>query len=313
MMVSCVDTAMKSIEPVVTVFHSPEATRSSVERETVKKLGAIERSLGERPIAGVRVEAPPAASRTDLELVHSPAYVEAVLTGEPEDLAQSSGVGRWDEGLARSVLHTTGAVIEACERAMKTGRPCCALAAGLHHAKFASGDGFCTVNGLVIGARRALAMGKSRVLIIDLDAHCGGGTASLIADIPGVEQVDVSVIPYDTYPSSAKSRLEVLTGIENGAEYLVVLRRALASVSDPQEIDLVVYNAGVDVAGMAGGIRAVDAEVVRARDRLVFEWTKAHGIPTAWVLAGGYTVDCTMDELVDLHRIAMEEAVSTWS
>ena len=39
----------------------------------------------------------------------------------------------------------------------------------------------------------ALAAVGEKVLILDLDAHCGGGTYSLIAGIPGIQQVDVSV------------------------------------------------------------------------------------------------------------------------
>ena len=297
----------------VTVFHAPAATNNSVERETIKKIPAIASSLDERPIPGVVVEVPQPATRDDLELAHSAEYVEAVLTGEPGWLAGSSGVGEWHPGLAESVVHTTGGVIAATLRALETGRPCCALAAGLHHAKFTSGEGFCTINGLVVGARRALASGATRVLIIDFDQHCGGGTASIIREVQGVEQVDVAGNPFDHYRSDATSTLTMIGSIETGVQYLDVVERALASIEEPARIDLVIYNAGVDVAGMAGGLAPVDPSVIRARERMVFEWTKANNIPVAWVLAGGYTVGCTMDELVELHRIAMEEAVAVYS
>ena len=68
----------------------------------------------------------------------------------------------------------------------------------------------CTFNGLAIAARAALAAGARSVLILDLDAHCGGGTASLIAGEPRVWQIDVSVSSYDRYPSSERTRLALV-------------------------------------------------------------------------------------------------------
>jgi hypothetical protein len=47
--------------------------------------------------------------------------------------------------------------------------------------------------------RAALAAGVGSMLILDLGAHCGGGTASLIEDEPRVWQIDVSVSSYDRY------------------------------------------------------------------------------------------------------------------
>ncbi|MEO6787895.1 MAG: histone deacetylase, partial [Chthoniobacteraceae bacterium] len=44
---------------------------------------------------------------------------------------------------------------------------------------------------------------------------------------------------------------------------------------------------------------ALDADDLRARDRRVFGFALAHGIPVAWVLAGGYTRDIT--KIVRIH------------
>ncbi len=54
-------------------------------------------------------------------------------------------------------------------------------------------------NSLVIAAKKTMEAGTTSVMILDLDAHCGGGTASLIRGIPGIRQMDVSVTGFDCY------------------------------------------------------------------------------------------------------------------
>ena len=64
----------------------------------------------------------------------------------------------------------------AAARAARAGGVAGSLSSGLHHAGRDRGAGFCTFNGLVLAARAALSEGAARVLVLDLDAHCGGGT-----------------------------------------------------------------------------------------------------------------------------------------
>jgi len=45
------------------------------------------------------------------------------------------------------------------------------------------------------------------VLILDFDAHGGGGTASLIADEPRITQLDISTNDSDSYPDSSNAHL----------------------------------------------------------------------------------------------------------
>ena len=111
-------------------------------------------------------------------------------TGVPRAPAEQQGF-LWNAGLWRSVLASNGGVVAAALSAMRTG-VAGSLSSGLHHARRDRGSGFCTFNGLVIAAHEALDGGAGSVLILDLDAHCGGGTASLIADEPRIWHVDVS-------------------------------------------------------------------------------------------------------------------------
>ena len=57
-----------------------------------------------------------------------------------------------------------------------------------------------------------------------------------------------------------------------------------------------------------GGVPGISALTLDRRERSVFTWIARHRVPTAWVLAGGYTTRMTMDELVHLHRLTIAAA-----
>lgn len=285
------------------VFYDAAYNDTGVEWETTRKATEIARSLIERPIEGVEIVAPSPCERGEIAAVHDRAYVDAVFTGSPRELAGSNGIG-WDERLPAAVCASNGGVRDAALHALAIRGIAGSLSSGLHHASHARGAGFCTFNGLVVAARATLGHGARRVLILDLDAHCGGGTAELIDGLDGVEQTDISVVSYDRYESRPDARLVM----SDGPDYLAAIRRSLDGVEAPDEIDLVLYNAGMDPHARAGGVEGIDEAVLAERESLVFDWVTSHHIPTAWVLAGGYTSGIDMDGLVDLHRLTIHAA-----
>jgi len=186
-----------------------------------------------------------------------------------------------------------------------------ALSNGFHHARADQGAGFCTFNGLVIAARHALAASAKSVLILDLDAHCGGGTASLIEDDPRIWQADVSVSAYDRYRSSERARL---TLVNEASQYVPAILRQLNEL-DNQGIafDLCIYNAGMDPheSCVIGGLTGITSETLAEREKQVFGWCKRRGLPVAFVPAGGYvSVDLDEVALVGLHRLTLEQAAA---
>jgi acetoin utilization deacetylase AcuC-like enzyme len=237
--------------------------------------------------------------------VHAPDYVHAIETGNPSELARSQGFS-WDEGLWPMVLASNGGVVAAATTALRHG-VAGSLSSGLHHARHARGAGFCTFNGLVIAAREALAAGARSVLILDLDAHCGGGTASMIVDEPRIQQIDVSVDGFDSYPSSEQARLDI---VSDGSEYLPTVRQRLAD-AERHDFDLCLYNAGMDPCEecATGGLPGITRQVLADREGMVFKWCANRGLPVAFVLAGGY-VGPHLDQggLVELHRLTLSWA-----
>jgi acetoin utilization deacetylase AcuC-like enzyme len=275
--------------------------------DTREKARDIAHSLGRRPIEGIELFTPAPATVADYTLAHTRRYAQAIATGHPWSWADRNGLGDWSRDLAESVAWSTGGVLAAVDISLATGSNAGSLSSGLHHARGSHGSGFCTINGLVVGARRAVLAGAARVLIVDFDVHCGGGTASLLRDDEPIEQIDVSGSSFDTYSPTATSRL----WMTNGAGYLATIREALASVEDPAGIDLVIYNAGMDPHQdcPTGGVRGITTEVLREREENTFAWAKQHSIPVTFVLAGGYSGrSLSRDQLVDLHRLTLHAA-----
>ena len=292
---------------MVRVFYSPKYVGAGYAFDTTRKAKWVADSLASSPIRGIELVEPVPVTRDHLAEVHDPEYVRAVETGKPRSLAESQGFS-WDAGLWSMALASNGGAIAAAHAALELGAAG-SLSSGLHHARYGSGAGFCTFNGLAIAAKAALVAGAKSVLILDLDAHCGGGTASLIADEPRIRQLDVSVSSYDSYRNSEQTKLVM---VDTSSEYLPTVRRVLEE-ADRQgaAFDLCLYNAGMDPSEdcSTGGQTGITHDILAERERLVFEWCSVRQLPIAFVLAGGY-IGSRLDEsgLVALHRLTLSDA-----
>jgi acetoin utilization deacetylase AcuC-like enzyme len=292
---------------IIPIYYSPDYTAADDDFDTTRKATWVASSLIDAPLDGVSLIAPTLLSAEQLATVHDPAYVRAVRTGRPRALADSSGI-HWDPKVWQAVRASNGGAVAAALAALRTRRNAGSLSSGLHHASRASGMGFCTFNGLALATRAARDRG-ARVLIIDLDAHGGGGTYSIVGQWPGVVHLDLVVSPVDIYTPQAPSTLD---HIRDAAHYLPVLRERLAALDAGPGFDLVIYNAGVDPYEGCdiGGLSGISAAVLAQRDEIVFAWAGRHTCPAAFVLAGGYVGErMSQATLVDLHRHTVTAAV----
>lgn len=292
---------------MVSVYYSPVYVGSGYSFDTTRKAGWIADSLSASPIPGIELVKPDPLTWDQVAAVHDSGYIRAIETGLPRRLAESQGFV-WDAGLWPMVLASNGGAAAAAVAALEQG-VAGSLSSGLHHARHGSGMGFCTFNGLAIAAHEALAAGAESILILDVDAHCGGGTASLIAKMPGVWQVDLSVDSVDWYESSDRVQLHY---VRDGSDYIPTLEQAIAW-ADREKIkfDLCIYNSGMDPHENCdiGGLPGVTKEVLADRERIVFEWCSSRRLPIAFVMAGGY-IGTRLDQagLVGLHRQTLSMA-----
>jgi len=241
------------------------------------------------------------AAWADIATVHAPAYVAAVRTGRPRRLAESQGFN-WSPEFADSVVRIWNGHQAACHLALSEGLVLHPVS-GAHHARRDCGSGFCTFNYLV-GAGRALLNDGTvkRVAILDLDAHAGDGTLSLVGEDDRFGLFDIS--------SGWAFERAGYYAARTSSDYFAALAK-LPEFLDAFNPELVEYQAGMDCYegdGM-GAVRGLNADRLEERDRVVLREVISRGIPTVINLAGGYLEDGTT---VELHLQTIRIAGSLW-
>lgn len=204
------------------LYYSDKFVLAEDSFDTTRKAGWIADSLASDPIPNIHVLPPRAITEAQGLRVHSPAYLATLRTGEPHETATASQLG-WDSEVLTMALHVCGGMMDAGIAALKDG-VAGTLASGFHHAKRDKGAGFCTLNGLAITAHVLAGATGGHILILDLDAHYGGGTHSLIQGNPRVWQLDVSVSAFDDYQPGARCVKEL---VSDARQYLRAVWRCL--------------------------------------------------------------------------------------
>jgi acetoin utilization deacetylase AcuC-like enzyme len=154
--------------------------------ERVERLRAVLSALETPEFRQLRRDSAPVAKRGQLEPIHSPAYVKAVLAAIPK-----RGFARLDSdtavspGSGRAALRAAGAVIRAVDLVMKgaADNAFCAVRPPGHHAESSRTMGFCLFNNIAVGVTHARSVyGLKRIAVIDFDVHHGNGTQHSFED-----------------------------------------------------------------------------------------------------------------------------------
>ncbi len=276
----------------------------------MRKFAIVAESL--RVFPDIAILPPDPVTEQDLLRVHSPEYVTAVRTGIPAELAESQKFP-WSPALYPSVLLTNGGVLAAAKTALVSGVSG-ALASGFHHAGAEHGEGFCTFNGLVVALEALRAQDAIRTAaVLDLDLHYGNGTASLAAARPWMRALSVYGNDYaDNTPfrdvatrhhCDGPNHFSVPiapTGGPDGQKLQQIVHGVLPWLIEKGKPDLLLYQAGADpLRDDPYSPLDLTHQDLFARDKAVFDFARKHGIPVAWVLAGGYSPD--IRKVVDVH------------
>ncbi len=157
-----------------------------------------------------QIVAPRPAPLDVLELVHKPAYIDAVRGTTRLDAAQLHdmfGLGGADnpvfDRMHEASSLVTGATMAAAA-AVRSGRVQHAvnLAGGLHHAMPSRASGFCVYNDAAVAIAWLLADGVQRVAYIDLDAHHGDGVETAFYGDPRVLTISLHESGYTAFPGA---------------------------------------------------------------------------------------------------------------
>jgi acetoin utilization protein AcuC len=168
----------------------------------------LARSFGIFDEDSVRLAVPAPATQGELELVHDPAYIDAVRrSGETGRADVWHGLGTPDDPVFPR-MHEASALVAgatlAAARAVWTGQAEHAVnvAGGLHHAMRASASGFCIYNDPAIAIKWLLAQGAGRIAYVDLDVHHGDGVQAAFYGDPRVLTISMHEHPATLFPGT---------------------------------------------------------------------------------------------------------------
>lgn len=196
----------------------------------------------------------PAASKVQLERVHSIDYIEHIY-----NIAPKAGLVRLDSDTAMgpmslsAALHASGAVIMATDLVMQGKAKnafCCVRPPG-HHAGRANSAGFCIFNHVAVGVAHVMTQYKiKRVAIIDFDVHHGDGTEDIFKDNPNVMLCSTFQHPF--YPHrGADSRSNTMINVpmpakSNGADFKKVFESTFKLALEAFKPEIIYVSAGFD-------------------------------------------------------------------
>jgi acetoin utilization deacetylase AcuC-like enzyme len=269
--------------------------------ENAGRLRAIEAALGEAEgLELERVQAP-AATREQLERVHSPAYVDAIRElseagGGMIDLDTAASAGSWE-----AALHAAGGAAWAARTMLGDGHRAafCGLRPPGHHAETSQAMGFCLFNNMAVAAAEALEAGAERVLVLDWDVHHGNGTEQIFAADPRV--LYISIHQWPLYPGTGPAEYEgdgegegytlnmpVAPG-SGSDEFLALVQHVVAPVTRSYRPGLVAISAGYDAHRddpLASCL--VDTEAYADMTATMRDLAAELGAPVLICLEGGY-------------------------
>ncbi|MBE7473254.1 MAG: histone deacetylase [Anaerolineae bacterium] len=286
------------------VLPLPPEHRFPMQKYALLRQRVVESGL----IAPENMRVPPAASDAEIIRAHDSDYLRRVQHGllTPQEIRR---IGfPWSPEMVERSRRSAGATIAACRAALEDGFAA-NLAGGTHHAFHDMGQGFCVFNDSAIAARAMQAEGRAqRVIIIDCDVHQGNGTASILADDPTI--FTFSIHGAKNFPFH-KERSDLDVELEDGAAdaaYLAALEKGLKQALALAQADLAIYLAGADpFVGDRLGRLALTKAGLAERDRLVFDYCQAAGLPLAITMSGGYAPQ--IEDIVDIHFQTIRAAV----
>ncbi len=258
--------------------------------------------------ASLRRLEPRAATREELELVHTPELIEAIAAAcarhEYAWVGPEARVGPESEEAVLlapgGVLAVVDAVLDGdAENGFALVRP------PGHHSNADTAMGFCLFNNVAIAARHAQrGDGIDRVSILDWDVHHGNGTQDVFYEDPSVQFV--SLHQDDLYPIGYGALEQTGSGAGEGATvnvplpagtgdegYLAAWDRAVEPALAAFEPDLLLVSAGQDPAASDPlGRMSVTTEGFRALTVRAMDFAmRACGGRLVVALEGGYSLE----------------------
>jgi acetoin utilization deacetylase AcuC-like enzyme len=208
----------------------------------------------------------------------------------------SISAGTWEAATAAADVALTGAALlkDGARSAFALCRP------PGHHAARDLYGGYCFLNNAAIAAQHLRDTGARRIAILDVDFHHGNGTQDIFYDRSDVLFVSLHADPMNDFPYFSGYAEQTGTGAGAGftlnlplpagtafARWQEALRTALARIASFRP-DAIVVSLGVDTYVND----PISSFCLAGPDFVTYgEMLGACGLPTLFVLEGGYAVE----------------------
>ncbi len=274
--------------------------------ENPSRLRSIYRMLDRDCPEGYIYISPESASIEQIELVHSPSYIDKVLKTADYLFSTLSPDTPVSSLSYKAAFYAVGGCIKIAQLLVdrKLDMGIALIRPPGHHALKDRASGFCIFNNLAITARYLINKGIKRILIIDYDVHYGNGIAQEFyteEEVLYISTHDLRLFPYSgDWKEIGKGRGEGYTiniplDRSTDSEILFLLYdRVLKGIFKNYRPSFVMIAAGFDAhRDDPIGRFQVDERFYGWITRLVLELKKE--IPLMMVLEGGY--DPTVNSL----------------
>lgn len=232
----------------------------------------------------------------DLAIDQEPSFIDGKLGFYAMDAGSPITSGTWE-----AVRSSADVALTGIERVIDGERGAFALCRPPgHHAAREYMGGYCYLNNAAIAAERCLSRGAKRVAILDVDFHHGNGTQNIFYDRSDVFFASIHGDPSVSYPYFSGFADEKGVGNGEGVNanyplprgtlwdtFSVALADALKRVQAHQP-ECLVISLGVDTFehDPISHFRLTSTNFIQMGEAIA----KA-GIPTLFVMEGGYMVD----------------------
>jgi acetoin utilization deacetylase AcuC-like enzyme len=273
--------------------------------ETSERLRAVLAALEAPEFSVLLRESAPMATVEQLSRVHPKAYVEGILSIDPDpgEPVELDGDTIMSHGSAEAAARAAGGACMAVDAVME-GWARAAFAAVRppgHHAEPSRPMGFCLFNNAAVAAMHArVRWGIQRVAVVDFDVHHGNGTQAMFAADPGLFYASSHQSP--CYPGTGEPwEHGVADNIVNaplrprdgGPAFRAAWSDIILPALDKFAPGLLIISAGFDahVADPLAQLRLETADYAWITEQLVAIADKHCGGRLVSVLEGGYDLD----------------------
>ncbi|SHK27855.1 acetoin utilization protein AcuC [Pseudonocardia thermophila] len=178
--------------------HPLDPVRLDLTMRLATELGVLE---------GVELLVPEQAPDSEVERIHTSAYLSAVKSAPEVPFGIGHGLGTEDNPIfmhmhEASALVCGGSLLAAREIAEGRADRAVSIAGGLHHAMADRASGFCVYNDCAIAISWLLDHGFERIAYVDVDVHHGDGVQAAFYDDPRVLTISLHQHPLTLWPGT---------------------------------------------------------------------------------------------------------------